>query len=260
GFRLARERLPERLSGLVYVRESEAKRGARSGGEAWTAGLGVAMGESELTLAATLPNLGQALLAHATNLHRKRPAPAEPEPATPPPGPKKEVAEKPDPLHDPENLQRLVRLCKGFLAEKGRYPKSFSELIAEGYLAKDQLRWLVQPGDFTPYGKVDGHPTSYRTAFKAALPDVLRADTPGDAPMLWQIVSDDQGRRLIARFDGKVVLEKTRPGELAERVREAIDEIKQRGIPREPEEETGETKKHDEPDEGPRDDGITDAL
>ncbi|MFO7900213.1 MAG: DUF3352 domain-containing protein [Planctomycetota bacterium] len=259
-FQQARGRLPERLSGLVYVRESDAKRGARSGGEPWAAGLGVAMGESELTLAAALPNLGQALLAHATNLRKRRPGRAEPEPATPQPGPKKETTKKPDPLHDSQNLERLVRLSKAFLAEKGRYPKSFSELIAEGHLAKDQLGWLVQPGDFTPYGTVDGQPTSFRTAFKAALPDVLRADTPGDVPMIWQIVSDDQGRRLIARFDGKVVLRKTRPGELADRVREAIDEIKQRGIPREPEKEEGETRKDDAPDRSPRDDAITDAL
>ncbi len=224
--------LPDRLTGLLYLIEPEAARSARSGAEPWTAALGFAMEEPRIILAATLPTPGQAILAHSTAM-RRRPVPdIKADDPDPEPDPTPEEEERPSriPHHDPVHLEQLARLCRDFLDEHNRYPRSFAELIEEGYLAEDRLDWLVQPGDTNPRGKVgDQYPTSYRTAFRVAQPRAFGPETPGELPMIWQIVSDRAGKRLIARFDGEIELRRTERGELARTLRTAIREMREQG-------------------------------
>ncbi len=237
--------LPARLTGLLYLREPEAARSARRGSAPWTAALGFAMEEARIVLAAALPTPGQAILAHSTPL-RRRPV-VDIAADDPPPGEEARPSRVPD--HDPDHLEQLVRLCREFLEENNRYPRSLAELIEEGYLAEDRLDWLVQPGDTNPRGRVgDQHPTSYRAAFRIAQPRAFGPETPGELPMIWQIVSDRAGQRLIARFDGEIELRRTERGELAGVLRSAIEQMRQRGemINDEPEAEPEEAEPEEE--------------
>jgi hypothetical protein len=218
-FNKAMARLPSELSLVLCCRESRTEQERRFAPKPALAVAGLAMEEDGVSIAASVPDLVEFLVASAPPLPTIGPSeterPVAPRPTTPP-----TAAVEPR----KENILRLAALCKRYVEDKGagtRYPSSFSDLIARGVINTENFGVLTRPGDKIPVDQ-GTFSSSYRMAFDVVKQHTFTTDTAGDLPMVWEILAGPDGKRLVVAFDGSVRLTATSEEELIAQVRSAV--------------------------------------
>ncbi len=232
-FQRAMALLPDRSTALLAFRESATALQRRHGEERATLVMSIALNESDVALAASVPNVAQALIATA---------PMSP-PADSGPAPSPEDVQKAELAARQANIAEIAAFCRKFLAEKGvgvRYPRGLADLVRFGYVTGKNMSILIRPGDARPERRA-GLRTSYETAFDAVSSHRFTADTPGGLPMVWEVGPPPGGRRLVACFDGSVKPETATEQELVQRLRDGLPP------PPEPPKEPQSEKPPDEP-------------
>lgn len=232
-FQRATAILPSHSTAQVVVREGAAATQRRHGEERASLVIRVALNESDIAVAASVPNVPQALMAIA---------PMPPPPA-PTPEPSPEDVQKAELAARQANIAEIAGFCRKFLTEKGegaRYPRGMADLMRSGYITGRNMSILIRPGDTAPERR-SGLRTSYEMAFDAVKSHRFTADTPGTLPMVWEIASPPGGQRLVAYFDGTVKPETATEQELIQRLRDGLPP------PPEPPKEPPPEKPPDEP-------------
>jgi len=217
-FKKAASALPAKSTLLVVARERRAQQERRYGSAPAVAVVSISMEQAEISFAASLPSLGQALMAWAPS----RAGAARATGSARGPDSPREIERQ-----SRKNILELAALCKRFMNEKGagtRYPRSFADLITTpGYFTRKNLHLLVRPGDKHPVSRlVDMPRTSYQMAFDAAKGHQFTADTPGNLPMVWEIAAPHGGKRFVVYFDGTVKLEQTKVADLVKRLKAGL--------------------------------------